>query len=217
MKVAVVLLLAVVLVVAGVTVAFLTPGHDYSDEELRAFGFTGYPTPRAIPAFALSDASGGEFRAEDLQGRWSLVFFGYANCPDICPITMSVLGNALALLEEAEQETFQGVMVSVDPERDTPDALARYVAAFSSRFVGVTGDVTAIEAFAKSLHAGFVKAPAEDSALGYLMDHSSHLAVIDPAGRHYGFVRPPLDAARIATLIGALAQRWRDEGSALDV
>ena len=211
MKIALVALLAAGLIATGAILAYLEPAHSYSDEELRAFGFTSYPQPRQIPAFALTDASGGDFLPQRLQGRWSLLFFGYANCPDICPITLSILGNAEALLEKAEQETFQGVMVSVDPERDTPQALAQYVAAFSDRFVGVTGDVAALEAFAKSLHAGFVKVPTEDSALGYLMDHSSHLAVIDPAGRHYGFIRPPLDAAKIATLIAGLARRWELE------
>lgn len=210
-KAAVVGLLVITLVVVGASIALLAPEHSYNDEELRAFGFTGFSPPREVPDFKLIDAGGGDFLPVRLQGRWSLVFFGYANCPDICPITMSVLGNAEKLLAEAEQELFQGVMVSVDPQRDTPRALAQYVAAFSERFVGVTGDVAAIEAFAKSLHAGFAKAPAEDSALGYLMDHSSHLAVVDPAGRHYGFVRPPFDAAKIATLTGALARRWQQE------
>ena len=211
MKIAVLLLLVVGLVAVGAAVAYLAPEPDYSDEELRAFGFTAYPAPRPIPAFALADAQGGEFGPRRLRDRWSLVFFGYANCPDICPVTMSVLGNAERLLKESQQPAFQGVMVSVDPERDSPQALMRYVAAFSEDFVGVTGDVGAIAAFAKSLHAGFAKAPAEDSALGYLMDHSSHLAVIDPDGRHHGFIRPPLDAAKIATLTAALARRWRPE------
>lgn len=212
MKIAALLLLVVGLVAVGAAVAYLAPEPDYNDEELRAFGFTAYPEPRSIPAFALVDAQGGDFGPRRLRDRWSLVFFGYANCPDICPVTMSVLGQAERLMKDSQQQAFQGVMVSVDPERDSPQALARYVAAFSDRFVGVTGEVGAIEAFAKSLHAGFAKAPVEDSALGYLMDHSSHLAVIDPDGRHHGFIRPPLDAAKIATLTAALARRWRQEG-----
>ena len=98
--------------------------------------------------------------------------------------------------------------MSVDPERDTPEALAGYVASFSENFVGVTGSAPDIAAFGKSLHAGFAKVPVADSALGYLMDHSSHIAVIDPAGRHHGFIRPPHDAQQLATLTRALTQRW---------
>ena len=207
MKIALALLLAAGLVGGGLAVALLLPEPALSNEELRAFGFTAFEEPRPIAAFALADADGGAFGPDRLRRRWSLAFFGYANCPDICPITLSVLGEAEALLREREDETFQGIFVSVDPARDTPEELARYVAAFSADFVGVTGDVRALEAFAKSLHAGFAIAPTADSALGYLVDHSSHVAVIDPEGRHYGFIRSPLDAKQVATLTRTLSSR----------
>lgn len=205
LKAAIACTLAVVgLVAGGLVVARFAGQPAYTDEELKAFGFIAYPTPRPVPSFALRDAAGGVFDAARLRGRWSLLFFGYANCPDICPVTMSTLALAEKHLLESGGAGFQGVLVTVDPERDKPAALAAYVAAFSERFVGVTGDVGAIRAFAESLHAGFAKAPVEDSALGYLMDHSSHLAVIDPAGRHRGYVRAPLDARKIASLARAL-------------
>ena len=207
MKFALAFLLAAGLIGGGLALAYLLPEHDYSNEELRAFGFTAFQEPRPIDAFRLADASGGVFGPDRLRGRWSLVFFGYANCPDICPITLSVLGDAEALLRNSQDEAFQGIFVSVDPERDAPQALAQYVAAFSADFIGVTGDVHAIESFAKSVHAGFSKAPATDSALGYLMDHSSQVVVVDRQGRHYGFIRSPLDAQRIATLMRALVGR----------
>ena len=208
MKFALVALAVVGLIAAGLGVAYFAPEPAYTDEELRAFGYTGYPEPRPIPAFELVDAGGGPFTPERLRGRWSLLFFGYANCPDICPVTMSVLGSAARRLEMAGQAGFQGVLVTVDPQRDAPAALAEYVAAFAKDFVGVTGQEPDLRAFASSLHAGFSKAPEADSALGYLVDHSGHLAVIAPDGRHDGFVRGPFDAARIAALVQALHQRW---------
>ena len=207
MKAAVVVLIAAALVGIGLAVAHLAPEPDYDDEELRALGFTAFPAPRDIPDFSLDDAGGGEFGPETLRGRWSLVFFGYANCPDICPLTMSELGHAERLLRDAGDEPFQGVLVTVDPQRDTAAALAQYVGAFSERFVGVTGALDAVEAFARSLHVGFSRAPTESPELGYLMNHSSHLAVIDPDVRHVGFVRGPLDARRVASLSRALVQR----------
>lgn len=206
-RVAIAVLGALLLVAGGLAIAYLAPEHDYSDEELRAFGFTALPAPRAIDDFSLADARGAPFGPERLRGRWSLLFFGYANCPDICPITLAVLGEADALLRESGRESFRGVFVSVDPERDTPANLARYVAAFSEDFAGVTGEPGALAAFARSLHVGYSKVEVEDSALDYLLDHSSHVAVVDPQGRHVGFVRSPLEAQRIATLMGALAQR----------
>ena len=121
---------------------------------------------------------------------------------------MAVLGAAEERLLDDGDSAFQGILVSVDPERDAPDLLQDYVASFSANFVGVTGSPPAIAAFGKSLHAGFAKVPVDDSALGYLMDHSSHIAVVDPLGRHFGFIRPPHDAQQLATLTRALAQRW---------
>lgn len=193
------------LVAGGLVVARFGGEASYTAEELKAFGYIAYPAPRPVPAFALEDAAGGRFDAARLRGRWSLLFFGYANCPDICPVTMSTLALAEKRLLESGGPAFQGVLITVDPERDTPASLAAYIAAFSENFVGVTGELGAIRAFAESLHAGFAKAPVPDSALGYLMDHSSHLAVIDPEGRHRGYMRAPLDARKIASLTRALA------------
>lgn len=208
MKVVLVCVLTVVgLVAAGLLVARFASEPAYTAEELRAFGFEAYPAPRDIPPFELEDAAGGRFDASRLRGKWSLLFFGYANCPDICPLTMSTLALAEKRLAAENGPAFQGVLVSVDPERDTRTALRQYLSAFSDNFVGVTGDAAAIKTFAESLHAAFAKAPVEDAALGYLMDHSSHLAVVDPQGRHRGYVRAPLDARKVASLTRALVSR----------
>ena len=193
------------LVAAGLIVARFGAAPVYTEEELRAFGFVAYPEPREIPPFDLVNAAGGSFGPQHLRGRWTMMFFGYANCPDICPVTMSTLGQAEKLLLAEGDAPFQGVLVTVDPQRDTAMSLAGYVAVFSPNFLGVTGELAAIRAFAQSLHAGFAKAPVEDSALEYLMDHSSHVAVVDPAGRHRGYVRAPLDARKVASLTRALA------------
>ena len=206
MKIAIVALLLAVLVGAGVAVVYLGPGTQLSDEELGAFGFTPYPEPRDVGHFLLTDAAGGDFGPERLRGRWSFMFFGFANCPDICPITMAVLGDAERVLVEAGDEPFQGVLVTVDPERDTAPLLLEYVRSFSDDFVGVTGSVPAIFAFARSFHAGFSKNMV-DSELVYTMNHSGRIAVVDPSGRHYGNISSPFDATRLATLHRALIGR----------
>ena len=207
MKIAVVALLITVLVAAGVAVVHLGPATRFSDEELGAFNFTPYPDPRQVGDFLLIDAWGGAFGPERLRGRWSFMFFGFANCPDICPITMAVLGDAERMLVEAGDEPFQGIMVTVDPERDTAALLGEYVRAFSADFVAVTGSVPEIFAFARSFHAGFSKVLEEDSELGYTMNHSGRIAVVDPSGRHYGNISSPFDATQIATLHRALTRR----------
>lgn len=211
MKVAVVALLLAV-VVGGLAVVYLGPSTRFSDEELRAFGFTPYPEPRTVGEFRLVDAAGGDFGPERLRGRWSFMFFGFANCPDICPITMAVLGEAERLLLAEGDEPFRGILVTVDPERDTPALLAEYVGTFSDDFIGVTGPTPSIFAFAKSFHAGFSKTLVEDSELVYTMNHSGRIAVVDPSGRHCGNISSPFDAKRIATLYRALADRVPSPG-----
>ncbi len=207
MKVAVLILLLAVLVGAGVAVVYFGPGTQFSDEELKAFNFSPYPAPRDIGDFRLDDAAGGDFGPERLRGRWSFMFFGFANCPDICPITLAVLGEAERVLAEAGDEPFQGILVTVDPERDTAPVLLEYVRSFSDDFVGVTGSVPDIFVFARRFHAGFSKQLLEDSELGYTMNHSGRIAVVDPWGRHYGNVSSPFDATRLATLYRALSGR----------
>ena len=211
MKWAIVALLGAGLVGAGVAFSVLAPEPALTDEELGAFGFMAFPAPRPLGEFELADAAGGRFDEGRLRAQWSFVFFGYANCPDICPTTMAVMGAAEERLLAAGDEAFQGILVSVDPERDTPTNLKAYVGSFSARFVGVTGAVAEVTAFAKDLHVGFARATVADSALGYLVDHSGHIAVIDPLGRHYGFIRPPHDAQQLATLTRALTRRHQNE------
>ena len=207
MKAAVVVLLLAVLIAAGVAVVYFGPSTQFSDEELKGFNFTPYPQPREVGDFLLIDAAGGVFGPERLRGRWSFMFFGFANCPDICPITMAVLGEAEQALVKAGDEPFQGILVTVDPERDSAPVLLEYVRTFSADFVGVTGPVPDIFAFARSFHAGFSKELVDDSELVYTMNHSGRIAVVDPLGRHYGNVSSPFDATRLATLYRALASR----------
>ena len=166
-----------------------------------------WPDQMQLRQFDLIGHDNQKFDVRRFSNHWSFVFFGYTHCPDICPITMSVLGHAEELLVAAGEEPFQGILVTVDPERDTASALTDYVQAFSGDFVGVTGAASEIYTFAKSFHAGFSKALVADSALGYLMDHSGRIAVVDPLGRHYGNIKSPFDATGIATLYRALATR----------
>lgn len=212
MKLAVVAILLAVAVSGGLAVVYLVPDAALSDDELSAFDFTPYPAPREIGDFELADAAGGDFGPQRLRGRWSFMFFGFANCPDICPVTMAVLGKAERLLVEAGEEPFQGILVTVDPERDTAAALNEYVRTFSADFVGVTGSVPAIFAFARSFHAGFSKVLEKDSEIGYTMNHSGRIAVVDPLGRHYGNIGSPFGAARLATVYRALALRIPPQG-----
>lgn len=134
-----------------------------------------------IPAadFTLTSAD-GPVRLEDMRGKVVVLFFGYTFCPDVCPTTMVRLGQAMELLGD-DAERVQVVMVTVDPERDTPERLAQYVRAFHPSFLGLTGTEEEINAVAATY--GIYHAKAEGSeATNYLVDHTSTVTVIDRNG-----------------------------------
>ena len=147
------------------------------------------------PKFRSTDITGAEFGRElalnghdgkprtlaDFRGKAVLVFFGYTHCPDVCPTTLADAAQALKTLGK-DGDRVQVLFVTVDPERDTPEVLAKYVPAFDPRFLGLHGDATAIQKAAKEFKIYYEKragkAPGE-----YTMDHSGQSYVFDPQGR----------------------------------
>ncbi|MEI8297598.1 MAG: SCO family protein [Pseudomonadota bacterium] len=141
-----------------------------------------YPEPRPLPAIALLAQDGSRFDRSHLTGHYTLLFLGYTNCPDVCPTTLMELAGArraLASLPASLQPAV--VMLSVDPLRDTPAVLARYVPHFDPTFVGVSGTDAALQAWARALGAMYAAEPAQDGA--YRVDHSAALFLIDPSAR----------------------------------
>jgi protein SCO1/2 len=136
-------------------------------------------------SFHLVDQSGRAADERVLAGKWSAVFFGYTYCPDVCPTTLSRLGAVAEALGPAA-ERFQVIFITVDPARDTPAALAAYLASptFPKGVRGLTGSAEQIAAVAKAYHVFYQKVP---QAGGYTMDHSSVVYLMDPKGR---FVAP---------------------------
>ncbi|MBF0625714.1 MAG: SCO family protein [Magnetococcales bacterium] len=141
------------------------------------------PETRPVPAFALMAHDGTPFTLDRLKDTWSLLFFGYTHCPDVCPTALAAMGELLAEMKKNQVTApYQGVFVSVDPQRDTQDLLKDYVAFFSPRITGVTGDEPVIKDLAKSVGAYYAREAGrgDDS---YLIDHTSHFFLIDPKGR----------------------------------
>jgi len=138
---------------------------------------------REIGDFELTDQNGQPFHFRQLQGKTVLVFFGFTQCPDVCPLTLHKLKLLTASLERAQSPAPTVVMISVDGERDTPAAMKAYLEPFSDRFIGLTGDPLAIRKIAARFLAVFFKGlPAGESA-GYLVEHTSQTYLVDSDGR----------------------------------
>ena len=160
------------------------------------------PQPRELPAFNLRQSDGTPLVAGELAGHWTLVFLGFTFCPDVCPTTLTELAQAQKQWEAMPESTRPRVLfVSVDPERDTPGKTGEYAHAFHPDTLAATADVPALEKFATSLGFVFMKAPGanfEHNPQDYSVDHSAHIAVLDPQGRLAGLIRPPLQPQAIA-------------------
>ncbi len=142
------------------------------------------PAPTPIEPFMLIDHNGDVFDKSRLMGKWTLLFFGYTYCPDVCPAALTVMASAYEQLQgKADGDvSTQVLFVSVDPERDTTARLAEYVAYFNRDFIAATGDVAAINALSKQFGAGYIR-EEETSPGEYLVSHTSAIFLTDPKAR----------------------------------
>jgi protein SCO1/2 len=180
-----------------------------TDDELRARGIVVLPKPRALAEFSLTASDGSAFENADLEGRWTFAYFGFTNCPDICPVALSVLGQARRELADGGREDhFSGVLVSVDPARDTPEVLAEYVSYFFEDFTGVTGERGALAELAGQVSVAFAAVPEPSAPGGYVVDHTGNIVLINPRGHYHGYIRPPHSAEQVVLAYEALSARF---------
>jgi protein SCO1/2 len=183
--------------------------------DLREKGTTLFPDSRPLSRFDLVDSRGEAFTNANLAGKWSLVFFGFTHCPDICPMTMKELAEMTAQLSPAERAKLQVILGTVDPERDDPATMAEYVAQYDDAFIGLTGTRIALSVLTKQLYITYSDPEAlishddhdavnneshsahgmaeenQDENGDYLITHSGHIAIINPQGELHGVIRPP--------------------------
>ena len=160
---------------------------DNSASYVQDFQGTLLSPPRKIAMPTLKQDDGTDFTSEDLEKHWTLMFFGYTHCPDICPVTMSTLAQAK---QKAPQDFPEVVFVSVDPERDKVEMLGEYVQYFDPSFKGVTGDEELIKALTLQMSAVYMRTPAAEDG-SYLVDHSSSIMVLNPEGNLAALISPP--------------------------
>ncbi|HEY9035868.1 MAG TPA: SCO family protein [Pseudomonadales bacterium] len=185
----VLVLVFIALSLAGFVNKILHP-RVLNEAELKLNGAVVLKTPRIPSAFSLLDSNGQPFTPDSLKGHWTLLFFGYASCPDVCPTTLFTLGQWYRQIQDNRYgKDLRVVMVSVDPVRDTPAVLQPYVQHFHPDFMGVTGEFLDVHRFAREMGVAFQKVPGgtEDD---YMIDHSAQLVLINPYGDFHAFFKP---------------------------
>lgn len=175
------ILVALVAIVLGLTInKVITTKGQANPAELIDAGIILLPQSRSVPALEMTDQNGQPVTMDQLKGKWSLLFFGYTFCPDVCPTTLAQLRQVKSELPKEAAERLQVVLVSVDPNRDTPTQLKQYLGYFDTEFRGVTGSLETTQKLANALSIPFI--PADTSKPNYTVDHSGNLALLGPDG-----------------------------------
>jgi len=200
-----VVILGIVATTAGIWSANIILDRQVNLKELQA---TRFPVARELAPFTLADHNNEVFNETTLRQRWSFLFFGYTHCPDVCPTTLSVLNSVAQRLQDVDAD-IRFVFISVDPERDTPEKLARFVSYFNKNFIGVTGTEQQIEQFTRELGIMHMRVAADKNATAYLVDHTASVLLIDPDGRYHAVFSPPLSVGKISDDFRKILKAYR--------
>lgn len=196
-------LVALVALVIGLTVyKVLNTERQLDTAELLDAGIVMLPQGRDMPDVSLTNQDGEAVSMEQLEGHWNLLFFGYTFCPDICPATLAELRQLRGKLPEDVNQRLQPILVSVDPARDTPEQLKKYLDYFGAGFIGLTGSLEDIQTLANAAGVPFI--PGDTSKQDYTVDHGANLALIGPDGRLRGFIRAPMRTEKLAEQLPAV-------------
>ena len=150
-----------------------------------------WPEPKSLAPFSAVDHENNPFTLADLRGKWSLLFFGFTHCPDICPVTLAVMDKAHGQLDQAGDVQF--ALVTVDPDRDTSERLEQYLSSFNPEFIGLGGSAEQIAGLTGQIGLPYFLDKTQDEE-NYLVDHGASLFMIDPLGRLVGIFSAPHDA-----------------------
>ena len=174
----------------------MTSKTSLTNDQLKDLGLYLIEPARELGEFKLIDSFNNEFVPDDFKGRWNALFFGFTFCPDICPITMGMLSRIEKELGLVAENKIKVFLVSVDPDRDTPDQLKIYLENFNEKFVGLTGGIDQIYNFATRVNAPFSPVINSEDP-NYTVDHYGSIVVINPEGKYAGFFRTPHEQEKI--------------------
>ena len=178
----------------------LTTPRVLSTNELLVNGLFMFEEPKKISDFSFYSANGVEFTKDDLQGKWTLMYFGFTNCPAECPTTMYQIKKLINVLREKDfpLDDKQWVLVSIDPERDTPEDIDKYAKGFDKDFIGVSNIRPMLLSLATQLSVNNVMPSNDSMDHSHLDSHVNNIILLNPNGDFAGVFRPPFNISRLS-------------------
>ena len=194
------IILVFILTVLFLFVNKLTSPRVLSENELLINGLFLFETPKQISDFTFLSENNVEFKKDDLIGKWTLMYFGFTRCPDECPTTMYQMSKLVKILREKEYplEDKQWVLISIDPERDSPNDIDRYAKGFDQDFVGVVNSRPMLLSLATQLSVNNIMPSDNDMDHSHLDNHVNNIILLNPNGEFAGIFRPPFDISRLS-------------------
>ena len=205
-QITVFVLVAIVALVLGLTVNKVLTSKGQGDPTvLLDAGIVLLPQSRNLPELSLTNQDGQTVAVDQLKDQWSLLVFGYTFSPDICPATLAQLRQLQGQLPPETLSKLRIVLVTVDPNRDTPEQLKKYLDYFDAGFIGLTGEEATLQKLANAVSIPYI--PADTSEENYTVDHSGNLVIIGPDGTQRGFIRAPINNTKLAAQLPGLLDR----------
>lgn len=205
------------IVVGILSLFFMWFGMGYFEQYMKPSEFTAglkigtlLPDHKLLSPVKLIDQDGKLFTLDRLKGRWTLLVIGYTACPDVCPTMMATFREIDKIFSAGNSKPIVDFMfVSVDPQRDTPEHIGNYVRFFNPRFLGATGDETALRTLTGQMGLSYNRAEGQSSAMGYMIDHSASIVLIDPDVGWKAIFTPPHDPQTIADDVLTVIQNYK--------
>lgn len=187
LKIGLFVLIALTAMACGIWLASTQQSDSLNAEDLKSLALL--PEARPLPNFRLLNKQGQPVTRASLVGQWHLWFFGFSHCPHICPNTLGLLQQAYVKLPAAQQQQVQITLVSVDPERDTPERLNNYLNNFNDQFAGITGDNASLKSLREAVYIPAGRIELDDGTIDF--DHGTALVLINPQAEVVGYFTSP--------------------------
>ena len=196
-----IIIIIFMITILGLFINKLTTPRTLSNDELLINGLFLFQKPKEISDFEFFSARGKSFTKSDLIGKWTLMYFGFTKCPDECPTTMYQLSKLIKVLRDKDYklDNKQWVLVSIDPERDTPEIIDNYAKGFDGEFLGVSNARPMLLSLATQLSVNNVM-PSHSNNMdhSHLDNHVNNIILLNPDGEFAGIFRPPFDISRLS-------------------